>query len=404
MRKTLTIFYVSLLTLGALMALTPKNADAIPTFARQVGKDCTLCHSAFPKLTETGRIFRANGFRFAEDGEWKEAKDIPSIPLSMEVEVEGMINNDEDKNGETKRQESDILVEELAFFAGTPIGKTGKLSAFGSATVGQSRRGEYDISTGTAFVQFNDLIGGVGNGMLNVRAGQWDLSLPFLARNESPIKNRYIAQKKLGILGGEGDDQINRAIELNGQIVGEEGAPTHRYAIGVARTEVDESKEGSDREMANTKNKLANYFATYSVNLMEHYNLGAIYKNEKVKHGISEDATLNKYGIAGEAEFGPVFVTAGYFAAESEDDKDYSNIMAELLYLPNKQIVLGARYDVLSKEDKDDATATTLTARYNILSNVYGMAEYRLLDDTDNIYSSSNDEEKRVRVFLVALF
>lgn len=400
MRKTLSILSVSVFALGSLTILAPKNAEAIPAFARQVGKDCTLCHLAYPKLTETGRIFRANGFRFAEDGQWKEVKDMTSAPIAMEVEVEGLVNNDKDKTGKTKTQSSDLVVEELAFFAGAPMGKTGKVSAYANATVTQSPDGTYETGTGAAFVQVNDLIGGIGNGMLNLRAGQWDVSLPFLARNESPIKNRYIAQKKLGILGGDGDDQIRRSVELNGQILGEEAAPTHRYAFGVTRTDL----KGAEEE-AETKNRMANYFATYSVNLMEHYNLGVVYKNEKVRRSLpsEEDASLNKYGIAGEAEFGPLVVTAGYFTSESIDDKDYSNIMGEVLYLPNKQIVLGARYDVLSKEDMEDAAATTLSARYNILSNVYGMVEYRLLDDTDNIYSS-NDEEKRVRVFLVALF
>ncbi len=54
------------LTLVALAAtLVPREAAAIPPFARKYGVSCSLCHQPVPRLTEFGETFAANGFEFA---------------------------------------------------------------------------------------------------------------------------------------------------------------------------------------------------------------------------------------------------------------------------------------------------------------------------------------------------
>jgi hypothetical protein len=50
----------------ALMFPTPK-ADATPSFARQTGRNCNVCHNGAPRLNDTGLAFKNNGFRFPED-------------------------------------------------------------------------------------------------------------------------------------------------------------------------------------------------------------------------------------------------------------------------------------------------------------------------------------------------
>ncbi len=44
------------------LALIPRNADAIPSFARQTGQPCASCHSGFPQLTPFGRRFKLGGY------------------------------------------------------------------------------------------------------------------------------------------------------------------------------------------------------------------------------------------------------------------------------------------------------------------------------------------------------
>jgi hypothetical protein len=51
------------LVLVAGVALSPKPAWAVPSFARQTGQPCATCHNgAFPQLTPYGREFKLNGY------------------------------------------------------------------------------------------------------------------------------------------------------------------------------------------------------------------------------------------------------------------------------------------------------------------------------------------------------
>ena len=54
-------FFV-LLLVGAGVVLSPKQASAVPSFARQTGQPCATCHTAFPELTPYGREFKLRGY------------------------------------------------------------------------------------------------------------------------------------------------------------------------------------------------------------------------------------------------------------------------------------------------------------------------------------------------------
>ncbi|HEV2289114.1 MAG TPA: hypothetical protein VGR81_09190 [Candidatus Acidoferrales bacterium] len=45
-----------------LLAITPRNARAVPSFARQTGLACSSCHTNPPELTPLGRTFKLNGY------------------------------------------------------------------------------------------------------------------------------------------------------------------------------------------------------------------------------------------------------------------------------------------------------------------------------------------------------
>ena len=44
-------------------SLLPRDAAAVPVFARKYGFNCTMCHSAYPRLNDFGARFRAGGYR-----------------------------------------------------------------------------------------------------------------------------------------------------------------------------------------------------------------------------------------------------------------------------------------------------------------------------------------------------
>ena len=194
------IAYTVMLSVGAaglLAVFAPQEAAAIPAFSRQTGKSCTTCHSAFPKLNQTGQNFRTNGFRFPEDGEWNDVQDLKHVPLSAEIEVEAEFNKDRSGSGGAKTPQASLLkIDEIELLAGTPLGKTGRASGYGVVNFAEG-----SVGIGQAYAQVNDLIGATGHGMLNIKAGQFDIALPFLSHSQRVIKQRYFAQSQLGILG-----------------------------------------------------------------------------------------------------------------------------------------------------------------------------------------------------------
>jgi hypothetical protein len=280
----------------------PPDSEAMPFFSRKIGKTCTFCHIAFPKLNETGRIFRSNGYRFAENvdsGEWKDVKSWATLPLSLEVEVEGEWNSTTDPVG-VKKKESDLKVEEVEIMTGGTVGKTGRISFLGIFGVEQTPPDTYESFIGPAFIQFNDILGPAGHGMLNARAGQWALALPFLGNDQRVVKNRYLAQRPLGVFTGE-----ELAFEFNGSIVApdESSLPTHRYSAGIQRADVNDG------------DKLRGFYGTYSLTFMEKYNIGAIYRHTEEKAG-ANDADVDNFGVAAEASAGPAILTLGFFHSE----------------------------------------------------------------------------------------
>lgn len=409
MRIRVLVFTVmlSVVVSGLLMVFGPQKAEAIPAFSRQTGKSCSTCHSAFPKLNQTGQNFRTNGFRFPEDKEWNDVQDLKHVPLSVEIEVEGEFNK-EDK----KSQTSQLKIDEIELLAGTPLGKNGGFSGYGVLSFAEG-----EVGVGQAYGQVNDLIGEIGHGLLNLKAGQFEIALPFLSHSQRVIKQRYFAQSQLGMLGArakrttgndaEAAEFYNTAVELNGQIVGKESNDlTHRYAVGVYQP-----------QDLNDGNKLGNpgFYATYAVNFLENFNLGAIYKRDVVNTTLvpgipNAKKSVNKWGISGDAKIGPFIATLAYFRSDglpsaagtfknNDTGRALQNYMGEILFIPNKKWVVGGRVDHIDQEAIQSGTRTTFMGRYNISPSVFFQAEWRVTDAFDN-----GTDDLKGRAFLVALF
>src|SRR5512140_296791 len=50
------------LALFCLMFLLPKESGAIPSYARQIQKPCTACHTIWPNLNQYGRQFKVKAY------------------------------------------------------------------------------------------------------------------------------------------------------------------------------------------------------------------------------------------------------------------------------------------------------------------------------------------------------
>ena len=221
--------FLCALALALLAFLVPSSVEAYPSFARHVGRDCGYCHTAFPKLNDTGRTYLANGYRFEAEGEWKDVKDLQSIPVSFEVEVEGLYDNI--KNGGDWSEASDLKVEEAEVISGGAFGRQGRVTALLSVAVEQANDGSFDTVIPKAFFQVNDLFGPAGSGRLNLRAGIDEVGLPFFRPTSTPISNAMFAETLIGAIGAS-----ERLIEVNGSFMSEGNRTlSHRYRAGVVR-------------------------------------------------------------------------------------------------------------------------------------------------------------------------
>ncbi|MEC4685916.1 MAG: hypothetical protein VST71_09330 [Nitrospirota bacterium] len=56
--------FMTLLIVAGFIPISVQEADAVPSFARKYGTNCSACHSTWPMLNATGRSFKENGYRF----------------------------------------------------------------------------------------------------------------------------------------------------------------------------------------------------------------------------------------------------------------------------------------------------------------------------------------------------
>ncbi len=369
----------------SLAALLPHEASAAPFFARQVGRNCSYCHTLVPKLNEKGRTFLANGYRFEAEESWNDVKDMTTIPLSLEVKAAATLN--EAKTSVKETRSSNLSVEEVEIFGGGVLDSAGAVSAMAVAGFKEAGANLYEAEISQAFVRFNDIIGPAGAGLLNIKFGQSDIALPFLSQRQSLLGETYLAESGQGLL-----EKGARLVEFNGHLSFSENnrSVSHRYAIGAANEDVSDD------------DRLKGLYASYSASFDDDLNIGAIYRVGREKTA-SGDESYDKWGIAGEYDFGAAVLTAGFFRSIRQDSTASDNHVIEAHYMPLPKLGMAARYDVLRESGKKLARLAGLMIRYNVLQNAFAQLEYSALSDGDRL-SGTNEESTNISLALAALF
>jgi len=76
---------VFLAVLGVFSFISSKNVGAVPSFKRQTGMSCTVCHTVWPELTPFGRVFKMDGYTFSNASESKEKRWQPPIAAMLQL-------------------------------------------------------------------------------------------------------------------------------------------------------------------------------------------------------------------------------------------------------------------------------------------------------------------------------
>src|SRR5271166_1406080 len=251
---------LSILSVLVVMSLPP-SASAIPAFSRRYGTSCTTCHSDFPKLNDFGKAFKDAGFKFPKDDEsflkeppvllgapaqaelWPHTVYPGTIPGSLPV---GLRYNTYYQQISSNRNNFNLVLP--AGTVGNFIPKSdfqpGFFSIFtaGNFGTGISWWVDDDISVaganangalGDAYLKVNDLSRflKLPKDSLNLRAGQFELDLPFSqARTWNLSGWDIFSEANIGVQNGLGPQQfVNNGSALADGASGVEFSGGHAY-------------------------------------------------------------------------------------------------------------------------------------------------------------------------------
>jgi hypothetical protein len=76
---------------GACFLIAVNGAHAVPSFARQTGLSCNVCHSNPPELTAFGRAFKLHGYLLAKTSKNEKVGNTKALLLSMKIPISVMM-------------------------------------------------------------------------------------------------------------------------------------------------------------------------------------------------------------------------------------------------------------------------------------------------------------------------
>lgn len=203
-----------------LVAHYPKEALAIPAFARKYKTTCTTCHTVFPKLSALGEAFRLNGYKLPDADElyvkdqpvsmgaepYKKVfpnslwpSDIPGMP-PLSIRATGGVNvNTGSANGTTTNNTDFNFPGEIDLLA---AGNLGKDFSFFTNLAFTSEAGTTNTN-GLVWLMWQNLCSSLlGKNHLNIKAGnvgRQSIALPNSRDENNFTINDYLYQDVLNL-------------------------------------------------------------------------------------------------------------------------------------------------------------------------------------------------------------
>lgn len=250
-----------LLAAAILLFLPPRALHAIPAFSRLYGTSCSTCHLDFPKLNDFGKAFKDAGFKFPKDDE--QFLKIPPIMLGAPAQAElwphtvfpgtipglppiGLRYNTYYQQVSSNRDHFNQVLPSgtIGNFIPKSDFQPGYFSIFTAGNLGSeiSFWADDDISVaganangalGDAYLRFGNLSRflKLPTDSLNLRAGQFELDLPFSqARSWNLSGWDIFSQANIGVQNGIGPpENVNNGSALANAADGVEVSGGHTY-------------------------------------------------------------------------------------------------------------------------------------------------------------------------------
>jgi hypothetical protein len=368
---------IPLLAIVLLAVAWPGESRAIPAFARKYGFNCTMCHSAFPRLNDFGVRYRDNGYRLP--GRENEERTVLQGPAPFAVRTSAGYDSDKFENIRSE-DVSQFRLQGLDLLSGGLLGsKIGYFVVYppriteSRGVVGQD--GTLEMAS-AVFARFG------GSSWLNVRAGRFE-----------PAYVAFSAKRHLSVTPYEAYDRtFPGGIPLSDTQTGIEvfgcGARGIHYAVGI----LDGAESNlSDESPADIYGRFSMVFGAGEGQTAGHriglfaYQGKARYLPEVGEAGPRE--SFQRYGLDASLNFGMLNVALEYLAEKDDrafwphttEDQNSSGGFVEASLQPRSDFVCFARYDRLSAPDAapmDSLSRYTVGARYYFEDQIALHAEY----------------------------
>ena len=110
---------------GLLLDLSLNDVLAVPSFERQTGMSCNVCHTVFPELTPFGRTFKLQGYVFSKSGKEYEYPPPIAAMLQLSYTEQKGLKNRIDPFDDSPNAKFNLPQQASLFYAGKIYDKLG---------------------------------------------------------------------------------------------------------------------------------------------------------------------------------------------------------------------------------------------------------------------------------------
>jgi hypothetical protein len=329
--RSISLTAFALLGLIALTLLTPRQAQAIPAFARKYNVRCYTCHMIPPALNKTGYTFKRLGYRFPPD-EMDLTKPAPKI-TELDKDIKWQLQNSvalitqgsltyDKVTGDTPSSGSSFNLDEVALFLAASLPETGfsyyahaELSQDGSST--SMEQAMVDYTAGRANSSYF-----VRAGMMHMQEGEGTrggmfynlFSDPSIVLSDISPVNFTLDQHPVGVAAGYtwASPYFKRVFGVTAKVTNGLNADGSEILTGSSAAA---PKNGKDVYLD------ADYWfgPEGGISAMTYYGSKAQIQNFGAANQFTYDATVRRYGVfANYLFFDKLDVLGGYL--RSNDD------------------------------------------------------------------------------------
>jgi hypothetical protein len=386
---------VVLLALVSLVVVLPTPSFAVPVFARKYGVQCTMCHSAVPRLNDFGARFRQNGYQLpGRENEERTVLQGPA-PFAARISAGWNVRNYSDVPAAIAVPPTDVNQLQLNGLDLLSAGVVAKNIGYFAVYVPEIKERSGVVGQEGTLEMASVVFSNIGTSWFNVRAGRMEPAYVAISAKRRLTFTSY-AIYDYAFPGGLALSDTQTGLEVYGQT----RWPGSGFALGYAAGYMNGAGTNQDDSPADF------YGRAYVVigageGQTTGQRIGLVAYQGKARPTQGDSACFTRYGIDASLNVKQWNLALQYLrGTDSKElwnatgDGTFSGGFAELSWQPMTRLVAFARYDLVNIPDFKDSdlnppdptvtypTGFTIGARYYMVDQLALHGEYtsRTLD------------------------